>query len=173
MGFFTNDAEDAGQQMLDRGQRYQFIGANPYQQGWDSLIGQLQAQSQGMGPSLADSQYRAAHQDALASQLALSRGRGPGAARQGMMNMGRMGQGLAQGAAQARLQEQLAAQQALAGAMSSAGQADFQRAYANQNAYTGVMNNMIAQPTGFESAMGMAAQGAGAYAMMKPPTPRR
>jgi hypothetical protein len=60
----------------------------------------------------------------------------PAAAREAMMQQGRVGQGMAAGVAQARTQEQLGAQSALAQALG-------QRDQLNQNAYLDVLGKQL------------------------------
>lgn len=107
------------------------MGNNPYQSGWDELIGQLQMQASGQGPSLAGEAYKQANQTGMNNVRSMSRGGTAGAARMGQMQMGRLNQGLAQGYSNARLQEQLASRQMLTGALQGAGQAWFQPQHAN------------------------------------------
>lgn len=110
------------------------IGQNPYLGDWRNLIGQLQQTASGNGPSLAGNAYQQAHAQGLSDQMSMAAGGSAGAARQAGMNMTRMNQGLAAGYSNARLQEQLAAQQALQGALSGAGNAWFQPQQANLQA---------------------------------------
>lgn len=107
------------------------IPQNPYMNDWGSLIGQLQDQAVGKGPSLAGGAYQQAHAQGLADQRSMAAGGSAGQARQAGMNMNRMNQGLAQGYSNARLAEQLAAQQALQGTLAGAGNAWFQPQQAN------------------------------------------
>jgi len=83
-----------------------------------TLIGQLQAQSAGEGPSLAGAQLKTAQNRNLAQQLAIAgQSRGGNAAlqqRQLQQNMAVSGQELANQSAQARMQEQLSAREQLA-----------------------------------------------------------
>lgn len=120
------------------------IGPNPYQGQWDSLITQLQNQANpnNTGPSLAGNAYKQAQQTGMNNVLSMSRGGSAGAARMGMQTLGRMNQGLSQGYSNARLQEQLAAQQQLQGALSGAGNAWFQPQSANLNAQLNTPSNM-------------------------------
>ena len=127
--YFQQDRDRLGG-MLD--------GRNPYAgQEWGGLVSQLQQQASGKGPSLAMDAYRQASQD-TSNQLA-SMGRGsanPGASRRAMMEMGRVGQGMAAGLSTARTQEQMAAQQNLAQALST-------RDQLNQNAYLDVLAKQL------------------------------
>lgn len=117
------------------------IPQNPYLGDWGSLIKQLQATSSGQGPSLAGNAYNQAHAQGLSDQRSMASGGSAGAARQAGMNMTRMNQGLAQGYSNARLQEQLAAQQALAGTLAQAGNSWFQPQAANLQAQLGTQTN--------------------------------
>jgi hypothetical protein len=156
-----------------------FVGANPYEGGWKSLIEQLQGQANGTGPSLAGAQYNRAAQDQQAAIGSLARGAArPGATRAAMMQQARVGQGLASGSAEAVLQEQNAARGQLGAALSGAGQASFQRDAANQQGWLtllasqlGIEGAELAQlqaeansPTGFERMMGYIKTAAEAYA---------
>jgi hypothetical protein len=113
------------------------IPQNPYLGDWGSLIKQLQATASGQGPSLAGNAYNQAHAQGLRDQRTMAAGGSAGAARQAGMNMTRMNTGLAQGYSNARLQEQLAAQQALAGTLAQAGNAWFQPQQANLQSQLG------------------------------------
>lgn len=104
------------------------VGQDPWQSGWASLIQQLQDQAAGRGPSLAVQQYQRASGDAMAQQTALARGgRTAGGARQAAQNLGAVQQGMASGSAMARTQEQMGAIGQLGGALSGAGNAQYQR----------------------------------------------
>jgi hypothetical protein len=152
-------------------------GHSPYAGSeWGTLIGQLQQQASGQGPSLAQDAYRGAQQDNTAALGSMARGSAsPAAARQAMLQQQRSGQGMAQGLATARTQEQLGAQGAL-------GQALQGRDSINQNAYLQVLAaqlglsegqlramlgnqqyalGMSSQPTGLQRGMGMLAGIAG------------
>lgn len=173
MGWFSDfwfgPGRGMAQNMAQQGQQYAYMGQNPYASQQNALLDQLMAQAQGKGPSLAQQQYRAANQDAMANQVALSRGRGAGAVSSSAQQMGQLGQGLAAGAAQARTQEQMAAQQNLQQSLSAAGQMDYQRALANQSMYQQALGNMMQQGGIGQSLMGLAGQGLGAYAMLRGP----
>ena len=174
MGWFSDfwfgPGRGMAQNLTQNGQQHAYIGASPYQGQQSALIQQLMAQSRGEGPSVAQMQYQAANQDAMNNQLSLARsGRG---ARGGMMaaqQLGRLGQGFAQGSALARLQEQMMAQQQLQGSLTAAGQMDFQRASANQQMYQQALGNMMQQGGIGQSLAGLAGQGLGAYAMLRMP----
>ena len=121
-----------------------YVGNNPYQQGWDSLISQLQ----GGGPSLADAQYRRATQEGNAAIMGLARSNNrPGAFRAAMVQQAKANQGLAAGSAEAALQEQMQNRQMLGSALSNAGQAQWQRDAANQNAW----QTLLQQQMGLDS----------------------
>lgn len=107
------------------------MGQNPYLGTWSALIGQLMQQAQGKGPSLAQNAYRQASDDAMSGQMAMARNGGAGSARTAAYNMGHVQQGLAQGLAQARAQEQLGSYGALMSALGGAGTAWFQPNAAN------------------------------------------
>lgn len=111
--FFQED-RDRTQGLLDG------IGAPGAGKEWGGLIDQLGKQSRGEGPSLAEQQYQAAQQDTTGALSSMARGSAsPAAARQAMIQRGRVGQGMAQGVAMARTNEQMQASQALAGALGS------------------------------------------------------
>lgn len=119
------------------------VGSNPYLGNWNNLIGQLEKQSSSSytGPSLAQNAYREAHAQGLNDVMSASRGGSAGAARAGMNQMGKMNQGFASGYSNARLQEQLAMQQQLQGALGGAGNAWFQPQAANLQATLGTQSN--------------------------------
>lgn len=169
--FWFGSGRGAAQKQLDQGQKagYGYVGASPYVGDQNALIQQLRAQAEGRGPSLAEAQYRAAENDALAQQLAMSRGRGQGAARTAATQMGNIGQGLASGAGRLRLQEQQGAQGLLQGAISAGETSDFRRAAANQAAYQQALAGMMQQGGIGQSLAGLGAQGLGAYAMLRGP----
>ncbi len=120
---------------------YPQIGANPYQGGMDSLIGQLQQQASGKGPSLAENAYRQAHAQGLQDQQSMAAGGSAGQARQAGLNTARLTQGLAAGSSNARLQEQMAAQQSLQQALTGAGNMWFQPQQANLQSQLGAKAN--------------------------------
>ena len=96
----------------------QYSGANQgFLGGQQQLVSQLQQQAQGQGPSLAQQQLAQAMQQAQAQNaglMATQRGVNPGMAlRMAGMNQAGMAQGIAAQGAQARIQEQLNAQQQL------------------------------------------------------------
>lgn len=140
------------------------LPVNPYQSQWDALLNQLRDQANGIGPSVAQQQYRQAQQQAMGSMISLSHGRGPGAARLATQGMTQIGEGETSGLALAKTQEMMAAkqayEQALAAASSQAGAAQLAQFQANQNT-----------PSGGKQLLGDAAQVAAIVAMMhgKPP----
>lgn len=99
-----------------------------FRTGQESLVAQLQQQAAGQGPSLAEAQLKTAQNRNLAQQLAIagaSRGGNAGLqARQLQQNMATSGQELANQAAQARMQEQLAARQQLQSTLAGAREQD-------------------------------------------------
>lgn len=105
-----------GKQLASTGQERESFGAEASQ----GLIKQLQGQTTGEGPSLADAQLRAATDRNLAQQLAAAQAMGaqggnPAAMqRQLMQQQAATGQQLAQQSGIQQLQEQQAAQQLLA-----------------------------------------------------------
>lgn len=116
---------------LGQGGRGPYVGQNKYQGGWDSLIQQLQS-----APSLAAQQYRQASQDSQAAIGGLARGSNrPGAQRAAMVQQAKVGQGMAGGSATAMMEEQASNRQQLGGALAGAGQAQWQRDQANQQAW--------------------------------------
>jgi hypothetical protein len=106
-------------------------------QEWGGLVSQLQAQANGTGPSMAQQAYRQASQDTGAQLGSMARGSAsPAAARNAMMQQGRVGQGMAQGLAQARTGEMLAGQQSLAQALS-------QRDQINSGAFQNILGAQL------------------------------
>lgn len=104
---------------------------------WGGLVSQLQAQANGTGPSMAQDAYRQASQDTGAQLGSMARGSGSAsAARNALMQQGRIGQGMAQGLASARTGEMLAGQQALTGALS-------QRDQINSGAYQNILGQQL------------------------------
>lgn len=117
-----------------------YMGANPYQQDWRGLISQLQAGN----PSLAANQYRQASQDSQASIGSMARASNrPGASRAAMAQQARVGQGMAAGSATAMMEEQASNRAQLGGALSGAGQADFQRDSSNQQAWMNLLGQQL------------------------------
>lgn len=117
------------------------IPQNPYMGQWNTIIAQLQQGARGQGQSVAGNAYQQAHGQGMRDQMTMAAGGSAGRARQAGVNMGRMNQGLAQGYSNARLQEQLAMQQALQAALTGAGTAWFQPQAANLQATLGTPTN--------------------------------
>lgn len=116
-----------------------YVGANPYRQGWDSLISQLQS-----GPSLAEAQYRRAAQEGNAAIMGLARANNrPGSFRAALIQQAKANQGLAAGSAEAALQEQTQNRQLLGSALTNAGQAQWQRDAANQQAWQQLLQQQM------------------------------
>lgn len=91
-----------------------------YQEQFDEYLRGLQDMAAGRGESLAEQQFKAASgqaQQQIAAQAASGRGNAGQAQRMATQAQSQIGQGLAQGSATARLQEQMAAQQQLGGAI--------------------------------------------------------
>lgn len=99
-------------------------GGQEFRTGQQQLISQLQAQAAGRGPSLAGMQAFAAADRGMAQQQSLAAGAAPGnealAARQAMQNSAGINANLAQTSAQARMAEQMNAQQQLGGVLGQA-----------------------------------------------------
>lgn len=167
--FWFGSARQSAGQALKGGEQFKYMGQNPYEGQQGALIDMLMNQASGGGPSLAVQQYQAANQDAMANQMAMSRGRGAGAARNAGVQMGQLGQGLAAGSALARTREQLGAAQMAQSALTAGGQMDFQRAAANQQMYSNALQAMMQQGGIGQSLAGLAGQGIGAYAMLRGP----
>lgn len=108
----------------------QLAGRSPFASGgWDPAINRLEGMASGTAPSLAEMQYRSASMDTTSALSSMARGSAsPAAARQAMIQQGRVGQGMAAGVAQARTNEQMQANNALIQALGS-------RDQLNQNAY--------------------------------------
>lgn len=112
-------------------------GQSPFAgQEWGGLVRQLQGQASGAN-SLAEGQYRGAMQDTAGQLSSMARGSAsPGAARQAMIQQGRLGQGMAAGVAQARTAEQMQASQALTQALGT-------RDQINSGAYLDVLGAQL------------------------------
>lgn len=130
------------------------IPQSPYLQNYNTLIGQLEQQSRGEGPSLAGNAYRQAHGQAMNDYASMSNGGSAGNARMAQRNMGSANANLQAGYSNARLQEQLAARQMLQGALSGANAAWFQPQQTNLAATMGSPTNMQ-QLTGLLQQLGM------------------
>lgn len=167
--FWFGPGRGASEDAISQGQKYAYIGQSPYDQMQSSLLQQLQMQSNGQGPNFADMQYRQAAGDQMSQALSMGRGRGAGAMRQAGRNAAMTGQGLAAGSAMARTNEMMSARGLFQNALTSANQADFQRAQANQAMYQQALGNVMQQGGIGQSLAGLAAQGIGAYAMMRGP----
>lgn len=127
---FEQDRERIGNAM--KGQS-PFAGSD-----WGALVTQLQQRAAGQGPSMAENAYKQASNDTNAQLMSMARGsNSPGAARQALLQTGKIGQGMAQGLATARTQE-------MQGATDQLGQVMGTRDQLNQNAYT----NLLAQQLG-------------------------
>lgn len=120
--------------------------------GQRGLISQLQAQSAGRGPSLAEAQLRSAQDRSLKQQLAAAAAQRGGnqASLQRALARSQAEQAatVGQQAAQARIQEQLAARQQLAGALQSQRSQDLQA----QNLQEQLQNQRLAQQLGASQA---------------------
>lgn len=135
------DAYAWGQKRPDHPQ----IPESPYlgmQGGYNDLIGQLNQQASGQGPSLAQNAYREAHDQGMNDLMSAGHGGSAGAARAAQLGMGNMNAGLSAGYSNARLQEQLAARNQLMQALSGANQAWFQPQQSNLAATMGTKTNM-------------------------------
>lgn len=117
---------------------------SPFMGDWRQLIGQLQNQANPnyTGPSLAENTYKQAAGDAMRRAQSMSTSGSAGGARQAQIQMGRVNQGLSEGVSNARLQEQLAAQQQLQGALGGANNAWFGPASQNFQAQLNTPSNM-------------------------------
>jgi hypothetical protein len=104
---------------------------------WQGLIAQLSARANGTGPSLAQQNYNMASGDTTNALSSMARGSSnPEAARQAMIQQGRIGQGQAAGLALAGTQEQQAAQQGLTSALGT-------RDQLNQSAYLNILGQQL------------------------------
>lgn len=96
--------------------------ANTTGKKWYELLDAQRAQAFGEAPSLAEAQYRQAQGDTQAALRSAAAGTNrPGMMRASLQQQANVGQGMATGVAQARLQERLAAQAAYAEALKGAG----------------------------------------------------
>lgn len=131
----VGQAEGLGAPSMQAAQIGQFGRAGlggPFRSGQSQLIGQLQQQAAGLGPSLATQQFERSLGSGIAAQQAqASTGRGNQAlgARAAAQNIGGLTQDLAGQAAQARMQEQMQARAQLGGVL---GQARGQEIQADQ-----------------------------------------
>lgn len=131
----------------------------PFRGGQQQLIGQLQQQANGEGPSLATAQFNTALDSGVAAQNAQANSgwaSGGLAGLQAAQNIGGMTQNLAGQASQARMQEQLSARQQLAGVL---GQARSQELSGSQFD-AGQYNQRAMQQAGYDQQTGLANQDA-------------
>ncbi len=122
------------------------------------LLDMLNTQAQGGGPSLANTAARQASERAVANQQALlasGRGNQAGAARAAAQQAGAAQGSIAGNAAQARVQEQLGAQSALANALNAYRGQNQQIALANQRAQ---MQNQQLQQQGVQGLLAQSLQ---------------
>ncbi len=166
-GLFSHpgDAQrDEGLQGKGKG----YLGANPYQSGWDALISQLQERASGKN-SLAERQVRDVAASGQNQQAAMTAGRGAGAARAGALGAAKITQGLENSAGEARMAEMNQAEGSLQNALGGAGQAQFNRDSANQQAYMGFVHDAQNQQSTLQQVASVAgpvigaAGGAGAF----------
>lgn len=114
---------------------------------WGSLISQLQARASGEGPSIAGNAYKQASQDSMNNLASLSQNSAsPGAARQAILQQGRINQGMAQGYGSAALQEQQMNEGALAQALGA-------RDQINSQAFQGILGQQLGLSRGELAAM--------------------
>jgi hypothetical protein len=114
---------------------------------WGGLISQLQARANGGGPSVAGNAYKQASQDAMNNLASMSQNSAsPGAARQALLQQGRIQQGMAQGYGAQAMQEQQANQSALSQALSA-------RDQINSQAYQGILGQQLGLSRGQLAAM--------------------
>lgn len=115
---------------------------NPYLPDWTNLIGQLQQQASGTGPSMADNAFKQAMNTTQNQSLAMARGGSAGGARQAGMALGDAQNGMMGNYANARLQEQLLARQSLMGALGGRDQAWWGPNQANLSAQMNQPSNL-------------------------------
>lgn len=132
------------------------VGSTQYDRGMNPLLNQLRNQAMGQGPSLAQEQFRMANSQALQNQLAMSRGRNQGMARQAGVNMANIGQNMASGLAQAGLQERNQAGQQF---MQGTGMQQNNELARNQQ-YLAALQLKLSQPTGWDKFMQAVSGGA-------------
>lgn len=155
---FGTEGSGALNQLIKNGQGYSYLGGNPYQDDWNTLITQLQQRAAGVGPSLAVQQYQQASNNAMNQAASFGAGRGQGGARAASMAIGNAGQNMASGSAMARTQEMQASQAALQNALLGAGQSQYDRERANQMAYLQAVQAGAGQQSNFQKALGVAGQ---------------
>lgn len=116
----------------------QLAGQTPFASNqWGDLITQLQQRASGQGPSLATQNYNMASQNTVNALTSMANGsQSPGAARDAMIQMGKVGQGQAAGLAQAGTMEQQGAQESLTKALGA-------RDQLNQNAVLDVLGKKL------------------------------
>lgn len=127
--------------------------------GQQQLIGQLQQQAMGQGPSLAQMQFDRNLDQGIAAQIAAARsgvGNASAANRGAAQNIGGLTQDLAGQAAQARMQEQLMARQQLAGVLGTARGQEMQGSQFN----VGQQNQGTLAQAGFDQQTSLANQDA-------------
>jgi len=114
------------------GRRSPQAGVSGFRSGQQGLVGLLEAQARGQGPSAAQLQLKDAMSRNVSAQQALMAS--GGSARSASQQAGALGASLSNQAAQARVQEQLGAQQQLGAALQGARGQDMQRNIANMEA---------------------------------------
>lgn len=132
---------------------YSTAGTTALGRGMEPLLEQLRLQSQGQGPFMAEEQYRRANSQAMRNQLALSRGRNPGIARQAGVNMASLDAGMAQGLTQAGIQERMQAGSQL---MQGTGMQQQNELARNQQ----YLAALLSQPSAWERFMQLTSAGA-------------
>lgn len=104
------------------------VGNDPFRQGQMTLMDQLTLQAGGLGPSIAGNQMRQGQEAALANNLAMANsargGANPMMARQALQQNAQQGGQMATDMANLRLQEQMQAQNMLAGVAGAGRQGD-------------------------------------------------
>lgn len=145
-----------GYDQLMQGIDSQYQQGGHYDQQYQDYINGLRDMAQGRGTSLAEQQYKSASADQQKNIATLAAsGRGPAgmAQRQAMQGQAQIGTGLAQGAATARLQEQMAAQQMLGGAIQGADASRQQRELAFLQAKLGLTAEQAQNLLGYYGAL--------------------
>ena len=142
-------AFELGRYLYDLRQGGTTAGQTKYDKSMSPLLGQLQNTALGQGPSMAQEQFANANAQALQNQLALSRGRNAGQARQAGVNMANINQNLASGMTQAGIQERnQAAQQFMQGTNMQQN-----NALARNQQYLAALQLQLAQPTNWDKFM--------------------
>lgn len=159
------DAREQQYQQLIQGLQGQYApqaSADAYtSQRQQALIDMLGAQARGEGPSMANLAAEQASQRGVSQQqamLASGRGNQAGAARAAAQQAGALQGSIAGNAAQARVQEQLGAQNALGNALNAYRGQNQQLALANQQAE---MGNRQLQQSGIQNLLAQSLQQAG------------